>query len=201
MDPGRFMLYSDFNCPFCYALHERLHNLHLLARCEWRGVQHAPHLPRPMKPWQGSLGAELRHEVAIVQRLAPELSLALPPGKPHTGAAIDLAIVLLRRDRARGMQFVRRAYSAFWCEGKDLSNPQVLDQLCGDPSNGVNAAQTHCARMGIGLAGDRTSGGSCDRVVRWRTSRRLAAGGKDRRIFSRQVIARSGSGPATTFDF
>ena len=144
MDPGRFMLYSDFNCPFCYALHERLHNLHLLARCEWRGVQHAPHLPRPMKPWQGSLGAELRHEVAIVQRLAPELSLALPPGKPHTGAAIDLAIVLLRRDRARGMQFVRRAYSAFWCEGKDLSNPQVLDQLCGDPSNGVNAAQTLC---------------------------------------------------------
>src|SRR5690349_22882248 len=61
----RFFLYSDFNCPFCYALHERLHDLGLIERCEWRGVQHAPQLPRPMKPWSGSLGAELRHEVAM----------------------------------------------------------------------------------------------------------------------------------------
>jgi hypothetical protein len=47
------LLYSDFNCPFCYAMHERLYEMNLLTRCEWRGVQHASHLPRPMKPWQG----------------------------------------------------------------------------------------------------------------------------------------------------
>ena len=147
MDTGRLTLYSDFNCPFCYALHERLHELHLIGRCEWRGVQHLPHLPRPMQPWEGSMGAELRHEVAIVQRLAPELSIALPSGKPHTGGAIERAIMLLRRNRVLGMEFVRRAYRAFWCEGRDLSDPQILDQLTGEPSQAVNADEIlHTAR-------------------------------------------------------
>lgn len=29
----RFELYSDFNCPFCYALHEQLHEMNLIDRC------------------------------------------------------------------------------------------------------------------------------------------------------------------------
>jgi predicted DsbA family dithiol-disulfide isomerase len=124
-----YTLYSDFNCPFCYALHERLHDLQFIDRCEWRGVQHASHLPRPMKPWQGSLGAELRHEVSVVQRLAPGLPIALPPGKPNTRPAIEQAVALLRRDPSHMMTFVRETYRAFWCEGRDISDPGVLRQL------------------------------------------------------------------------
>ena len=124
-----YLLYSDFNCPFCYALHERLHELQLIERCEWRGVQHAPHLPRPMKAWQGSLGAELRQEVALVQRLAPGLSIALPSGKPNTGPAIALAASQLQRNRDAGMQMVRALYHAFWVNGQDISNPLVLDEF------------------------------------------------------------------------
>lgn len=129
MNKAQTLLYSDFNCPFCYAMHERLHELNLVSRCEWRGVQHASHLPRPMKPWQGMLGAELRHEVTVVQRLAPGLPISLPPGKPNTKLAIEQAVALLRRDRAQGMAFVRGVYPAFWCEGKDISDPVVLRQL------------------------------------------------------------------------
>lgn len=129
-----YVLYSDFNCPFCYALHERLHDMNLLARCEWRGVQHAPQLPRPMKPWQDSLGAELRHEVAVVQRLAPGQPIALPSGKPNTRPAIELAVSLLRQDSIRAMEFVRRTYRVFWCEGRDISDPRVLTQLVGEES-------------------------------------------------------------------
>jgi predicted DsbA family dithiol-disulfide isomerase len=125
----RFILYSDFNCPFCYAMHERLHEMSLLPLCEWRGVQHASHLPRPMKPWQGSLGAELRHEVTVVQRLAPGLPIALPPGKPNTRPAIEQAVAFLRLDPSHMMSFVRGTYRAFWCEGKDISDPEVLRQL------------------------------------------------------------------------
>ena len=124
-----YSLYSDFNCPFCYAMHERLQEMKLLDRCEWRGVQHAPHLPRAMKSRQGSLGAELRHEVTLVQRLAPGLSIALPVGKPNTRPAIEQAAALLRRDRSHGMAFVRETYLAFWCEGRDISDPAVLRQL------------------------------------------------------------------------
>jgi predicted DsbA family dithiol-disulfide isomerase len=124
-----FILYSDFNCPFCYAMHERLYEMNLLTRCEWRGVQHASHLPRPMKPWQGSLGAELRHEVAVVQRLATGLPIALPPGKPNTKPAIEQAVAFLRHDPSHAMTFVRETYRAFWCEGKDISDPEVLSRL------------------------------------------------------------------------
>lgn len=127
----RFLLYSDFNCPFCYALHERLEELHLLARCDWRGVQHAPHLPRPMKTWEGSWGAELRHEVSVVQRLAPALPIALPSGKPNTLPAIEQAISLLQQDLQQGMDFVHRTYRAFWCDGQDISDPLILRQLAG----------------------------------------------------------------------
>lgn len=129
MIEARTVLYSDFNCPFCYAMHERLHEMNLIGRCEWRGVQHASHLPRPMKPWQGALGAELRHEVTVVQRLAPGLPIALPPGKPNTRPAIEQAVVLLGRDQSHGMAFVCETYRAFWCEGKDISDPEVLRQL------------------------------------------------------------------------
>ena len=104
-----FELFSDFNCPFCYALHERLYDLNLINRCDWRGVQHAPHLPSPMKPWRGSLGAELRHEVTVVQRLAPGLPIALPSGKPNTKPAIERAVALLSLNRTKGMEFIRLA--------------------------------------------------------------------------------------------
>ncbi|WP_455376956.1 DsbA family oxidoreductase [Petrachloros mirabilis] len=124
-----YVLYSDFNCPFCYVLHERLSDLGLLDRCEWRGVQHAPHLPRPMKPWSGSRGAELQQEVSVVQRLAPGIPIALPPGKPNTGPAIMLAASQLQQDRNLGMKIVRALYRAFWAEGKDISNPLVLDEF------------------------------------------------------------------------
>jgi predicted DsbA family dithiol-disulfide isomerase len=130
--PDRVLLFGDFNCPFCYALHERLHDLNLIDECEWRGVQHAPYLPRPMKPWSGSLGAELEHEVSMVQRLAPGLPIALPPGKPNTLPAILQAVALLRKDPRSGMVFVRRTYQAFWCNGQDISDPAVLKDLAGE---------------------------------------------------------------------
>ena len=126
---GFHILYGDFNCPFCYAMHERLHEMDLLDRCEWRGVQHAPHLSTPMARWNGSLAAELHREVTLVQRLAPGLAISLPPGKPNTRRAIELAASLLNEDVGRGMEFVRQAYRAFWCNGQDISDPAVLSQL------------------------------------------------------------------------
>jgi predicted DsbA family dithiol-disulfide isomerase len=42
-----FVLYSDFNCPFCYAFGERIMALGMVHRIDWRGVQHAPTFPLP----------------------------------------------------------------------------------------------------------------------------------------------------------
>ncbi|MCI1278959.1 MAG: DsbA family protein [Nitrospira sp.] len=121
-------LYSDFNCPFCYAMHERLHALGVMDRIAWQGVQHAPHLPIPMAGWAGHLGAELNQEVQMVRRLAPGLPIVVPLGKPNTGRAIAASARALRADPLRGGAFVRSLYRAFWLDGQDLSDDAVLQR-------------------------------------------------------------------------
>ncbi|MBA5868834.1 MAG: hypothetical protein GDA68_02330 [Nitrospira sp. CR2.1] len=121
-----YTLYSDFNCPFCYALHERLHGLDVMDQIEWQGVQHAPYLPVPMMTWGGHLGVELKQEVEMVRRLAPDLPIIVPTGKPNTGRAIASAARALHLDRLRGRLFVRALYRLFWCDGQDLSDQEVL---------------------------------------------------------------------------
>lgn len=119
-------VYSDFNCPFCYAMHERLHALGLIQQVSWHGVQHAPHLPQPMATWAGHLQAELKQEVEMVRRLAPELSISLPAGKPNTGLAIMASARALRKDASRAAAFIRSLYRAFWVNGSDLSDERLV---------------------------------------------------------------------------
>ena len=164
MDHDRcYTLFSDFNCPFCYALHERLHALRLIDRCAWKGVQHAPHLPQPMRRWTGSFAADLRHEVDLVQRLSPGLPLQLPIGKPNTGESIARAAAVLEKDREAGMMLVRAIYRSFWLDGQDLSDARILDEVTGtSPPDGSwdrgrqiagqwNAAWQSTAQAGVPL--------------------------------------------------
>lgn len=124
-----WVLYSDFNCPFCYAMHERLQAQGVLEIIQWRGVQHAPHLPIPMAGWSGRLHEELRQEVAMVKRLAPDLPIAAPMGKPNTKSAIELAARVVARVPEKGRELVARFYGALWCEGRDVSDHNVQTEL------------------------------------------------------------------------
>ncbi|HSN03555.1 MAG TPA: DsbA family protein [Nitrospira sp.] len=142
----RVVLYSDFNCPFCYAMHEQLRESGLGGRVEWRGVQHAPHLPVPMAAWNGALAAELRHEVALVGRLAPALPIAVPRGKPNTRAAIFTAARVLSRDPRQGEELVRALYVAFWRDGVDLSDPALLGNFAGVTEEDVLNAPAEMAQ-------------------------------------------------------
>ena len=125
-DPNQCRLYSDFNCPFCYAMHERLYALGFIEQISWHGVQHAPHLPQPMATWAGHLQAELKQEVEMVRRLAPELPISLPAGKPNTSLAITAAARALREDASRAGEFIRSLYRLFWVNGSDLSDEHLL---------------------------------------------------------------------------
>lgn len=122
-------VYSDFNCPFCYALNERLNALGVSEKLAWRGVQHAPHLPVPMEQRLGARAEEMHQEVEAVCRLAPDLSIAPPTGKPSTSRAIRAAALVFGIDQERGRAFKDLLYRALWCEGLDISNPSILDRL------------------------------------------------------------------------
>ncbi|MEO6697524.1 MAG: DsbA family protein [Gammaproteobacteria bacterium] len=133
------ILYSDFNCPFCYALNERIHAAGVAEQVQWRGVQHAPQLPIPMAPADPYLRAELQDEVSAIRRLAPEMAIEIPRGKPNTGAVIAAVAAAVVTDPAAAHSFKDSLYRSFWRQGADLSDSKVLHELAreaGLPQHG-----------------------------------------------------------------
>lgn len=121
-----FILYSDFNCPFCYAFGERIIALGFADRIGWRGVQHAPHLQMPMAHAGPMFASELAREVQFVQRLAPEVSIALPRGKPNTGPAIRAVAAAMNLTPHKAHRLATLLYRMFWQHGADISTPSVI---------------------------------------------------------------------------
>jgi len=128
----RVTLFTDLNCPFCYSTEQRLERLGVSDRVAWRGVEHEPELPVPMARDELEIAAELAEEVASVRSRAPEVAIAVPPGKANTAAGLLAAAAALRVDPERGAAFRRLVYRAFWRDGRDISDPAVLDALADD---------------------------------------------------------------------
>lgn len=124
--------YEDFNCPFSYALNERLGDL-AAAQVERRMIQHAPtaHMESHNVPEQ----ADLANEVFTVRHRAPEIPISLPPGRPNTGYAIQLAIAAAKVDRGKADSLRTSIYHSLWIEGDDISDPEILKSLV--QSNGL----------------------------------------------------------------
>jgi predicted DsbA family dithiol-disulfide isomerase len=125
----RAVLYTDLNCPFCFATETRLEALGAHDRIEWRGIEHEPDLPVPMLTDDPDLNAELDDEVTQVRSRAPEVRIALPPGKPNTALAVRAAAAAERLDPDRGRTFRQSIYRAFWVDGADISRRDLLEGL------------------------------------------------------------------------
>jgi predicted DsbA family dithiol-disulfide isomerase len=93
---------------------------------EWRGVQHAPHLPIPRDERNARLNAEIGREVLFVGQLAPEVPIRTLRGKPNTGPAIQAIAAPLHIDLALGHVFKRRLYRSLWQSDVDISDELVL---------------------------------------------------------------------------
>ena len=122
-------LFTDLNCPFCYATEQRLEQLGLNERIAWRGVEHEPELPVPMALDDAEIAAELAEEVRSVRERAPEVAIVIPPGKANTAPGLLATAAALRIDAVRGADFRQAVYRAFWRDGRDVSDPAVLEAL------------------------------------------------------------------------
>jgi predicted DsbA family dithiol-disulfide isomerase len=122
-------LFTDLNCPFCYATEQRLEQLGVSERIAWRGVEHEPDLPVPMALDNLDIAEELAEEVQSVRSRAPEVAIAIPPGKANTAAGLLATAAALRIDPVRGAGFRQAVYRAFWRDGRDVSDPAVLEAL------------------------------------------------------------------------
>ena len=124
---GDFVIYADFNCPFCYALNERLQALGLEDRIDYRSVQHAPAASSERS--EVSILAALSREVADVRRRAPSVQIATPLFRPSSAAATELLDRVSRQSPQYASRLRRAIFQALWVEGLDISLPEVLESL------------------------------------------------------------------------
>jgi diguanylate cyclase (GGDEF)-like protein len=126
-DLSGYVAYIDFNCPFCYALHERLVRWSVADRIEWRLVVHASHvLEGPFTIMQQTL---LANEVFSLQRRAPDIQVLLPPKRCSSDEATQLLVTIERTHPDRLIELRTEIYRALWQKGKDIGDRGVLESV------------------------------------------------------------------------
>jgi hypothetical protein len=127
MSTAEHVYFADLNCPFCYALDERIHELGLTSVVSWQGVQHLI----TTEQWQSATMARLSEEVTRVRQRAPGLAIEIPRRLPSSGLAILNLAELALTDRAGSVKLRRALYAALWVEGRDISSSTVIRGVCG----------------------------------------------------------------------
>ena len=127
---SKFTVYADFNCPFCYALNERLQAMDLEERVDFRFIEHAP-ATRSEDTGFDAL-SKLIGEVAELRRKAPSMQINIPLFRPNTAAAAALANAVGLADRRQAARLRRRIFRALWIDGEDISNPDLLAAILAD---------------------------------------------------------------------
>ena len=124
---GSFTVYADFNCPFCYALNERLHEMNLQDQVDFRAIQHAPSIAGSRAGFETL--SQLTREVAEVRRRAPSTHINVPMFRPSSAAAARLIAAVKRSDPANESGLRLKIYRALWMYGRDISDPELLGGL------------------------------------------------------------------------
>ena len=91
-----FTVYADFNCPFCYALNERLFAMNLEHQVDFRMIQQTPDVHSG--PITLELLGELMAEVAEVRYRTPSTEINVPMFRPSSAAASALVYTISRDD-------------------------------------------------------------------------------------------------------
>jgi diguanylate cyclase (GGDEF)-like protein len=127
---GNFVVYADFSCPFCYALNERLHEMNLEDRVDFRSVQRTPSITSENTGLEVLTG--LTREIAELRRRAPSIPISVPLFRPDSTPATKLLGAVADRVPRKASQLRQRIFRALWMEGLDISRPDVLDSILAD---------------------------------------------------------------------
>lgn len=123
------VVYGDLNCPFCYALEERLVARDVVHQVEWRLVEHAPALPVELQAVQAEELEELGRELESLRERAPDVRIARPPFRPSSGRAIRAVAEACTIDPPRAWALRRSLFRALWRDGRNIADPQVIAAL------------------------------------------------------------------------
>ncbi|MEM0954865.1 MAG: diguanylate cyclase [Pseudomonadota bacterium] len=127
LDKPIITVYGDFNCPFCYALNERLQVYARDFEIRWLSVQHLPFVDSGSPSFQEQ--TQLTAEVASVRKRAPEVQIITPPARPNTQLANLMIAAAELRDDDKLPLLRSLIYRALWREGEDISSLELLSGL------------------------------------------------------------------------
>ena len=127
MSAGEFIAYGDLNCPFCFALHERLLAWNLLDRIEWRLIVHAPELSSSTFSMEDQ--SLLANEVFSIHHRAPDVPVNLPQTRPGSEMATQLMHVLDGLPIEQQVLVRVALYRALWVEGENIADAEALQAV------------------------------------------------------------------------
>ena len=129
----KVIAYSDYICPFCYIGYHRIEKLkreYDLA-VEWRPFEIHPETPR-----EGALTEELpfpkgylEMAFANVKRLADEDGITLKFSGKLPNSRLALYISEFARKKGKFEEFHKLVLEAYWLEGKDIGDKNLLLDL------------------------------------------------------------------------
>jgi 2-hydroxychromene-2-carboxylate isomerase len=121
--------YGDFNCPFCFAEHERLVTLGVYRDVPFKGIEHRPQLSVPWDLTYQKAVDEVTGDTARLRERAPDVQVSPPPTMPNTKAANTALAeaVLLEPQKAPELRLL--IFRALWQQGRDISDDAVLEEL------------------------------------------------------------------------
>jgi diguanylate cyclase (GGDEF)-like protein len=127
MSAGEFIAYGDLNCPFCFALHERLLAWNLLDRIEWRLIVHAPELSSSTFSMEDQ--SLLANEVFSIHHRAPDVPVNLPKTRPGSEMATQFMHVLDGLPIEQQVLVRVALYRALWVEGENIADAEALQAV------------------------------------------------------------------------
>ena len=121
------IVYSDLNCPFCFALNERLIKLNKVNTIIWRGVEHAPNIGSGHMTMDEE--NELTQELQELARRATDISVSQPPKRSNSRLATMTIAQVSKQDPDAASELRNLCFRSLWKEKQDINNEDVLHEL------------------------------------------------------------------------
>ncbi|MFQ5815072.1 MAG: DsbA family protein [Candidatus Hydrothermarchaeaceae archaeon] len=129
----KITVYSDYICPFCFIGKDRVDKLEkeFDIEVEWKGFEIHPETPPGGRELPEYLRGFATNVESSVQRLAREANVELrsPSVIANSKAAIEIAEFAKMKGRFR--EYNSAVFKAYWQEGKNIGDPEVLFDIVG----------------------------------------------------------------------
>jgi predicted DsbA family dithiol-disulfide isomerase len=134
----KIVMFSDFVCPFCYIGFEVMRKLkkEFDLEIEWRGFQIHPEWPGegiPIDQARSASDMDVRQQVwKRISAMAEAEGLPIAPPSVFTNSRAALAACEYARELGKDEDFEARIYRAYFVEGANIGDPELIARLGAD---------------------------------------------------------------------